>query len=105
MGVQRSVRGLYLAPELLSPGSTEPPQTIISLPVQTAIGPWTAARGVGASITDMGRQLSVRGWYRAPSAKRVTPARPPHTIISSPVQMAAGFARGLGAPSRETGRH
>jgi hypothetical protein len=40
VGVQLSVLGLYLPPvlkELLQPPSVHPPQTIISLPVHTAV--------------------------------------------------------------------
>jgi hypothetical protein len=37
VGVQLSVLGLYLPPVFKSPLTPDPPQTIISLPVQTAV--------------------------------------------------------------------
>jgi hypothetical protein len=85
MAVQLSVVGLYLLPvfkKLLLP---YPPQTIISLPVQTAV--WNA-RAAGAPVVLMAVQLPVLGLYLPPVFKKPLPPSPPQTIISLPVHTA-----------------
>jgi hypothetical protein len=66
VAVQLSVLGLYLPPvfRLLLP--LYPPQTIISLPVHTAI--WLA-RASGAFVVLVAVQLSVLGLYLPPVLK------------------------------------
>jgi len=62
VAAQSSVIGLYLLPVFITPNSNEyPPQTIISVPVQTAV--W-ALRAEGAVA--VGVQLSVLGLYFPP---------------------------------------
>jgi hypothetical protein len=76
--------GLYLPPVLkLLP--LVPPQTIISLPVQTAVWP---IRAEGALLVFVALQLSVLGSYLPPLFKKL-PSKPPQTIISLPVHTAA----------------
>ena len=60
-----------------------PPQTIISLPVQTAVAMY---RAVGASVVLVAVQLPVPGLYLPPVLKTVGGSHPPQTIISLPVQ-------------------
>jgi hypothetical protein len=55
MAVQLSVAGLYLAPVLTDPVVPNPPQTIISLPVQTLVWP---DRAVGALVVLVAVQVS-----------------------------------------------
>ena len=62
VAVQLSVVGLYLPPVFKSPPFV-PPQTIISLPVHTAV--WEA-RESGAVVVVVTVQLSVMGLYRPP---------------------------------------
>lgn len=64
VAIQLSVLGLYLLPvfESLNVEST-PPQTIISLPLQT---PVNAYRPSGAFVRPVGVQLSVVGSYLPP---------------------------------------
>jgi len=62
VAIQLSVMGLYLPP-LLSP---EPPQTIISLPVHTAVCP---ARAEGALVVLVAVHLFVLGLYLPPVFK------------------------------------
>jgi hypothetical protein len=74
-----------------------PPQTIISVPVQTTV--WKMGSGEGAfGRMGNGSQLFVVGLYRPPTvAGWVSSAlRPPHTSISDPVQTAAAPPRGDG---------
>ena len=59
-----------------------PPQTIISLPVQTAVATY---RAVGALMVLVAVQLSVPGLYLPPVLKTVGGSHPPQTIISLPV--------------------
>ena len=84
VAVQLSVPGLYLPPVLKSLVS-RPPQTIISLPVQTAV---CESRATGALVVLVAVQLSVPGLYLPPVFKRVKWVSPPQTIISLPVQTA-----------------
>ena len=67
-------------------GAPLPPQTIISLPVQTAVWSYRAS---GALVMLVPVQLSVPGLYFPPS-KKISPEvfSPPQTIISLPVQIA-----------------
>ena len=62
-----------------------PPQTIISLLVQTAV---CKSRPEGALVVLVGVQLSVLGLYLPPVLKALTPFSPPQTIISVSVQTA-----------------
>ena len=71
MDCQVSVVGLYRPP----PNS---PQTIISVPVQTAVSPVVHE---GELVVEIGCQVSVVGLYRPPPNS-------PQTIISVPVQTA-----------------
>jgi hypothetical protein len=83
--VQVSVDGWYLAPLSVFPVSSEPPHTIISLPVQMAVWP---SRAVGALLILMDVQVSVDGLYFPPVFKVPEKLFPPQTIISVPVQTA-----------------
>ena len=62
-----------------------PPQTIISLPVLTAVC-WS--RAAGALVVLVAVQLSVPGLYRPPVFKTPLLPAPPQTIISLPVHTA-----------------
>jgi hypothetical protein len=56
VAVQLSVLGLYLPPLLkFTPGPADPPQTIISLPVQTAA---CESRALGALVSVVGVHIS-----------------------------------------------
>src|SRR5436309_15982385 len=81
------------------PNRSTPHQTIISFPVQTLV--WSQ-RGVGASVPDVGVQLSVTGSYRPPVLSEPN-ADPPHTTITLPVQTAVGTQRGAGAFAVDVG--
>ena len=73
-----------------------PPQTIISLPVHTAV---VNNRPVGTPVVLVAVQLSVPGLYLPPVLKK-TPLPsflPPQTIISLPVHTAFGLNRLAGA--------
>ncbi len=87
VAVQLSVVGLYLPPVLSGVHGIplQPPQTIISLPVQTAVG---ISRAAGASTVLVATQLSVAGLYLPPLFRKPLRLDPPHTIISLPVQTA-----------------
>jgi hypothetical protein len=82
VAVQASVLGLYLPPVSKSPG--HPPQTIISLPVQTAVC-WN--RPSGALVVLVDTQLFVIGLYLPPVFEKL-PSDPPQMIISLPVHTA-----------------
>jgi hypothetical protein len=62
-----------------------PPQTIISVPVQTAV--WELLPDGAPAPVEVCLQLSVAGSYRPPVFK-YDPSDPPQTIISVPVQTA-----------------
>src|SRR4029077_12226147 len=79
--------GLYLPPVFT------PPQTIISLPVHTAVCP---LRAVGALVVLVAVQLSVLGSYLPPVFKAMEVLLTPQTIISLPVQTAGGRVRSAG---------
>ena len=86
VAVQLFVFGLYLPPVLKLPKPSPPPQTIISLPVQTAV--WLRSR-LGALTVLVAVQLFAAGLYLAASVKRGTgPFHPPQTIISLPFHTA-----------------
>ena len=59
----------YLPPLLRRPPVPCPPQTIISLPVQTAVG---CSRASGASVVLVAIQLSVPGLYLPPVLKKLS---------------------------------
>jgi hypothetical protein len=80
----------YLPPVLKLVVSLVPPQTIISLPVETAV--W-AYRADGALEVLVAVQPSMAGLYLPPVLKCVGDASPPHTIISPPVQTAVWYCR------------
>ena len=81
VAVHVSVPGLYLPPVFERPPASIPPQTIIALPVQTAV---CKLRAEGALVVLMAIQLSVLGLYLPPVLSLVAP----QTIISLPVQTA-----------------
>jgi hypothetical protein len=86
VAVQLSLLGLYLLPlfrKVLPSGV--PPQTIISLPLQTAV--WKN-RGLGALVVLVAVQLFVLGLYLAPVFKTPVLPYPPQTIISLPLHTA-----------------
>ena len=90
VAVQVSVPGTYFPPVFKKPVLKSdpccPPQTIISPPVQTAVGRY---RPLGALLVDVAVQLSVPGLYLPPVRKPLLlPVVPPQTIISVPVQTA-----------------
>src|ERR1700737_4723880 len=72
-----------------SPPTEEPPQTIISLPVQTAV---CEIRTAGELL--VGAQASVLGLYLPPVFKK---PNPPQTTISLPVHTAVCELRPSGA--------
>src|SRR6266853_999625 len=82
--------GLYLPP-VLKPLPLYPPQTIIWLPVHTAV---CQNRSVGALAVLVAVQLSVLGLYLPPVGK---PPVPPQTIIWLPVQTAVWNSQAEGA--------
>ena len=84
VALQLSVLGLYLPPVLVG-GELFPPQTIISLPVHTAVCP---NRPSGTLMVLVAVQLSVLGLYLPPVFTRNVLPDPPQTIISLPVQTA-----------------
>ena len=83
--VQVSVFGLYLPPVFKNPESPVPPQTIISVPVHTAV---CDPLGEGALVVLVAIQLFVAGLYLPPVLKVVALPNPPQTIISVPVHTA-----------------
>ena len=88
VAVQVSVVRLYLPPVLKPVVPPFPPQTIISLPVQTAV---CCQRTVGALTVLVAVQLSVAGLYFPPVFdSRLTSSNPPHTIISLPLKFILG---------------
>jgi hypothetical protein len=66
VAVQLSVLESYLPPVFTEAVGSSPPQTIISLPVQTAV--WSD-RGSGALVVLVAVQLSVLGLYLPPVFK------------------------------------
>src|SRR5262249_58193600 len=80
VAVQLSVPGLSLPPVFKGLGPINPPQTTISVPVQTAV---CSYRPAGTLVVLVAVQLSIVGLYRPPVFK-YTRTYPPHTIISLP---------------------
>ena len=85
IAVQLSVLGLYLPPGSKPSVPSVPAQTIISLPVHTAVN---ATRPPGALVVVVPVQVSALGLYLPPLFKRFRPSLPPQTIISLPVHTA-----------------
>jgi hypothetical protein len=86
VAIQLSVLGLYRPPVLKNKVlSSHPPQTIISLPVHTAVCSYRAS---GALVVLVAVQLSVPGLYRPPVFKSPPLPNPPQTIISLSVHTA-----------------
>jgi hypothetical protein len=79
--------GLYLPPVFNAKKfSSSPPQTIISLPLQTAV---CLDRAAGAFVLLVAVQVSVPGLYLSPALNCMKVlSNPPQTIISLPVQTA-----------------
>jgi hypothetical protein len=77
--------GLYLPPVLKELLAFHPPQTIILLPVHTAVCQYRAS---GASVVVVGVQVFILGLYLPPVLKYVKLKVPPQTIISLPVHTA-----------------
>jgi hypothetical protein len=105
VGAQVSVAGSYLAPEFTPskdppPKAPLPPQTIIFVPVQTAV---CNSRGVGAPRpVEVADQESVEGSYRPPvpnGGPTNPPVFPPQMIMRVPVQTAVCPTRASGVPS------
>jgi hypothetical protein len=82
---QLFVPGLYLPPVLKMVPLFSPPQTIISLPVHTAV---CATRLDGAFVKLVAVQLSVSGLYFPPVFSALDSSLPPQMIISLPVHTA-----------------
>jgi hypothetical protein len=93
VAVQLSVLGLYRPPVFKKQPKKQPPppQTIISLPVHTAVGNSLAE---GALVVLVAVQLSVLGSYLPPVNVK---GNPPQTIISLPVRTAVCQIRPAGA--------
>jgi hypothetical protein len=85
VAVHVSVLGLYRPPVFKEPLLLTPPQTIIWLPVHTAVCP---SRAAGALVVLVAVHVSVLGLYRPPVFKMLLPLIPPQTIISLPVHTA-----------------
>src|SRR5881394_1326596 len=89
VAVQLSDMGSYFPPVSSTRRfSSIPPQTIISLPVHTAV---CTALLLGASVVLVAVQVSVAGPYFPPVSNAWnwgSPSWPPQTIISLPVQTA-----------------
>src|SRR5688572_26941651 len=89
-------------PPVASSIPPQPPQTIMVLPVHTAVWPM---RGDGVPApTDVGVQRSAAGSYRAPVSSWVDPKDPPQTIISAPDHTAVASRRVEGSFTPEMGR-
>ena len=85
VAIQLFVPGVYLPPVLkMLKLSSNPPQMIISLPVQTAVCP---NRKEGTLVVDVAVQVFVPGLYLPPVFRGI-PLLPPQTIISLPVHTA-----------------
>jgi hypothetical protein len=64
MGAQLSDEGEYLPPGVSAGPKCHPPQTIISVPVQTAV--WYARPSAALAPVEVGVHTSLMGSYRAP---------------------------------------
>jgi hypothetical protein len=69
VAIQLSVLGLYLPPVFKYPLVPTPPQTIISLPVQTLVVFGGNSRASGALVVLVGVQMLVAGLYLPPVFK------------------------------------
>jgi hypothetical protein len=85
VAVQLSVVGLYLPPVFRPLLPVNPPHTIITLLLQTAV---PSSRPAGAFVVLVAVQLSVTGLYLPPVLRLVVLFTPPQTIISVPLQTA-----------------
>ena len=85
VAVQEFVLGLYRPPVFRGMPPAPPPQTIISLPVQTAVG---NCRRSGALAVLVAVQEFVLGLYLPPLLEGPFESEPPQTIIRLPVQTA-----------------
>jgi len=86
VGIQLSAPGLYLPPVFREENPLSfPPQTIISLPVHTAL--WEP-RAAGAFVVVVAVQLFVPGLYFPPVFMKKLLDDPAQMIISLPVQIA-----------------
>ena len=85
VAVQLSALGLYLPPVLKKLLRSYPPQTTISLPLQTAV---CDSRLEGALVVLVAVQLFVLGLYLPPVFKKPAVLNPPQMIISLPLQTA-----------------
>ena len=87
VAAQVFVVGLYLPPVFKLPTTLElrPPQTIMSLLVQTAL---CNCRASGTLVVLVAAQLSVSGSYLPPVFNSLLSSNPPQTIISLPVHTA-----------------
>ena len=83
VGVGLGAAAQYLPPVFKTFMRSSPPQTIISLKVQTAV---SKSRAEGALVVLVAVQLSVPGLYLPPVLK--VPGVPPQTIISLSVHTA-----------------
>ena len=95
MGVGPPTAAQYLPPLFKGVPKACPPQTIISLLVQTAV---RYLRPEGALMLLVALQLSMPGSYLPPPFAGMETPRPPQTIISLPVHTDASCARCSGAP-------
>lgn len=97
MSDQVLLAGSYRPPELVNPVNSNPPHTIIRVPVHTAM---CVMRAVGALVVAVAFHVLFDGLYRPPvfsGFKPVVPPDPPQTIISVPVHTAVWPDRSLGA--------
>jgi len=82
--------------------ASDPPQTIVSLPVQTAMCP---DRALGAPRVVMPVQLRVLASCMSPVCRACRWFWPPRMIILWPVQTAVWSNRAVGAPTCVSGNH
>ena len=94
VGVGLGAVAQYLPPVFKGTRRRSPAQTIISLPVQTAV---RYLRPRGALMLLVAVQLSVPGSYLPPGSAGPETPRPPQMIISLPVHTDASCARSTGA--------
>jgi hypothetical protein len=75
----------YLPPVFKYCENPDPPQTIISPPLQTAV---CSHRPAAAPLVLVAVQLSVLGSYLPPEFEKQMSPHPPHTITLLPIQTA-----------------
>ena len=83
--VHVSVDGSYLPPVSALPEVPNPPHTIISVPVHTAV---CSSLAEGAPVVLIAVHVSVDGSYLPPVSVLPEVSTPPHTTISVPVHTA-----------------